>query len=343
MTLTEIAGLTKKTIIFSVIFLILAISTWLGYKWYRAYEASKIPPPKVLPKVDFGKLPKINLPLSKSVSSKFTYTLNTPTGTLPTEIPEIVNVYFIPEQNTTFLAGDRAKELASKFDFNDGPETLSAIQYKFSDSKGENLIININNSNFSFRRATATDSAEPQEQILADKGKIIEDLKSYLSNKGLLKEQLKDGRSEVYYNGGSLKDSSSAEATIWQDDVNKLKVVNGDFDKGLISATFTKYKNDKLKYSRLDYTYWPIDLNNFSTYPIKSVEVAFDELKAGKGVVVKEDKNRLGDKSQVSITSINLAYFLAEEYNPYLQPIYVFEGEGFVAYLPAVTSDYLEQ
>ncbi len=35
------------------------------------------------------------------------------------------------------------------------------------------------------------------------------------------------------------------------------------------------------------------------------------------------------------------AYFESENYTPYLQPVYVFEGPDFVAFDSAVTVDYL--
>ena len=85
----------------------------------------------------------------------------------------------------------------------------------------------------------------------------------------------------------------------------------------------------------MDFSNSCIETSTFATYPTKTAETAFDDLKQGKGVVVVEP-----DKPKVSITSVYLGYYLAENYNPYLQPIFVFEGPNFVAYADAINEQF---
>ncbi len=98
----------------------------------------------------------------------------------------------------------------------------------------------------------------------------------------------------------------------------------------------TKYPTENQKYLTLEYIYWPADKNTSSTYPLKTVSQAFDELKTGQGVLLFTPA-----KSQVSIATIYLAYFVSASYPQYLQPVYVFEGENFAAYVSAISSEFI--
>lgn len=125
------------------------------------------------------------------------------------------------------------------------------------------------------------------------------------------------------------------ELNLWQDDIDKTPIVTPDFKKGLIKATAINNRNADLKYIALDYIFWPIDMNNFGTYPIKTPQEAFEELKNGDGFIAVEPRT-----STVSITKVYLAYYLTEQYSNYLQPVYVFEGPGFAAIVPAIKSEF---
>ncbi|MDO8741824.1 MAG: hypothetical protein Q7J11_01620, partial [Candidatus Roizmanbacteria bacterium] len=68
-------------------------------------------------------------------------------------------------------------------------------------------------------------------------------------------------------------------------------------------------------------------------YPIKTGDQAWTELNNGKGFVVAGTQ---GQKNIV-IKDMKLRYFDPDIYQNYLQPVYVFLGEGdFAAYVPAV-------
>ncbi|MDO9027689.1 MAG: hypothetical protein Q7U68_02355, partial [Candidatus Roizmanbacteria bacterium] len=68
-------------------------------------------------------------------------------------------------------------------------------------------------------------------------------------------------------------------------------------------------------------------------YSIKTGDQAWSELNNGKGLVVAGTE---GQKNIV-IKSMKFGYFDPDIYQNYLQPVYVFLGEGnFVGYVPAV-------
>jgi len=76
-----------------------------------------------------------------------------------------------------------------------------------------------------------------------------------------------------------------------------------------------------------------------ATYPIKTAQQAFDDLKNGKGYIA----SYTGTGNQISITNVFLAYYMGTAQQNYLIPIVVFQGQnGFFAYVPAVTDDAME-
>ncbi len=76
-----------------------------------------------------------------------------------------------------------------------------------------------------------------------------------------------------------------------------------------------------------------------ATYPIKTAQAAFDDLKKGNGYIAAYN----GSDSQILISKVYLAYFIGESQQDYLEPIVVFEGQnGFFAYVPAVTNEALQ-
>ena len=82
---------------------------------------------------------------------------------------------------------------------------------------------------------------------------------------------------------------------------------------------------------KLDFTFWPVDQTSFATYPLKTAAQTFAELQNGQGTVIEESPT-----SAVSITDLTIGYFESNEYTPYLQPVFIFTGPNFTAYVPAI-------
>lgn len=339
LTLTQTADLTKKAFIFGVIFLVLIIFSWVGFQYYKASQV--VPTTVEEDKADtkFNLLPKPNFNISLVPSSKYTFELLTTTGKLPADLPKIFKVYFISKLGTSLLASNKAKELSSSLNFNNGPEIISSTLYNFTDDSGGKISIDLDTGNFEYKRNEATESGL-LDNTLSDKPKLIQDFKTFLNSKGLSKEQISSGHTQVLYPENS---NNKAVISLWQDNITEgeteIKVVTNNFNAGLIKAEVSNIvSEDNNRYPYLKYIYWPIDLTNFATYPLKDINVAFEELKMGKASVVKESS-----LNTVGLTNIYIAYLLSEKYTPYLQPIYVFEGEDFTALVGAVDEQYLEK
>lgn len=336
MTLTETARITKTIILIGAVLFVVSVSGWISFQfWYYRYYLPNKPPVEIPPEIKFGILPKPIFPLTSVSSSNYSYSLDTETGELPKDIPKLAKVFFIPQLGTTLLAPNKARNLATSLSFENGPQTPSPTIYKFSDNLGGELTIDINSGNFSFNKPIATPSATLTE--IPDESNIIDSFKNFLSTRSLLKSSLQEGRVQVSYDNFSKKESRSAQISLWPEDIESLKIVTPTFQKGLIQATLSATKGG-YDYTNLSYIFWEPDQQNSSTYLLKSVDLAFNDLKGGRGHVIIEPKT-----ARASISLVYLAYYEPFEYSQYLQPIYVFEGDDFIGYVPALSDQYLEE
>src|SRR3989344_3644186 len=322
MTLTETAAFTKKAFVFIFVFFIILIISVFSVRAYLASEKAKIKPAEEKADLKYGLLPKPSLEKSLADSSGYNYTLNTEDGKLPTEFPKLINIYFIPKLGTTLLAGDRAKLLAKNFKFDQGPNILSPTKYQFTDSGNGEITIDLDTSNFKYTREASL-SAEETPNLIADQPTMSQQFRDFLKRTDLLKTQLTSGRVYIEYETGSQNTSNTAVITLWQNDVDKLPIVTSNFKEGLIRTIANKSINEDNRYEFFDYNYWDIDSTNFATYPVKDINLAFEELKKGQSSVVIEPVS-----PNISIVKVYLAYLLSKKYTPYLQPVYVFEGEN---------------
>ena len=88
------------------------------------------------------------------------------------------------------------------------------------------------------------------------------------------------------------------------------------------------------------YAYKEIDSSlNPSTYPIKTAQDAFNDLRLGKAYVVSQTFLQ----GPIRIERLYLAYYEGDDEVQFLLPIFVFEGEGgFLAFVEAVKEERLK-
>ncbi|MBI3485933.1 hypothetical protein HY025_03205 [Candidatus Daviesbacteria bacterium] len=339
MTLTQTAKLTKRLILFFVITLIAGVSIWLGYRYYyyNVYLPS-IPPVEIKADLKFGILPKPDFFESSASATNFSYVLDTPTGDLPENLPKIMTVFYAPARSITLLDPDRSNDLAKRMGFTNGPGVISPTQFKYSDESGGELIIDLNSGNFKFKKSTTEESFANIAGTLPSTDDIAKNFKDFLTTNGLIKPQLQQGAYKAFYNQDSQRKSYSATVSLWPNDLDKFPIVTSLSKTGLIRATVVNARKDIDRYLSLTYINWSIDDKTTATYPIKTALQAFGDLKNGLGVLVLTPNT-----GQVSIRSVYLGYFETDNYNPYIEPVFVFEGKDFVAYVPAIVSDYLER
>lgn len=338
MTLTQTATFARGGILSFIILSVVGIISYTGYRiWYTNYLAS-LPSQEEKPDTKFGILPQPELPQSKTSSGNLTYSLDTATGSLP-EFGRLIKVYFMPKASATFLAAEKGKSLAEKFKLNPEPQTVTPLRHRFQ-TDNRILTVELDSGNFVYQS-----DATPSGQALDDESKLTSDFKNFLSQLGVLENELNSDRVKYellrYDGSGFTAASGRSEAQavntyLWPKDLDKIPIVFSDINQSLVRAEIIGSARNLENYRSINFTFWPVDISTFATYPLKPPVLAFEELKSGKGSLIIAPTS-----SEVSITSIYLAYFEAENYTPYLQPVYIFEGPNFTVYVPAVTDEFL--
>ena len=347
MTLSQTTNLTKKIITLSLIVLFFSIAGFIGYKLWHAYYIAHLPPVEEKPDTKFGLLPIPEFPSSAVSSSNYSYTLDTSTGNLPKigtdpGFEKLIKVYFITKSFATLLSSEKSQNLAAKFNIDVQPQILSETKYLFS-AQGKDLTIDLDTGNFSYNKEATISAIEN----LDDDDKLVSGFEQILNTLGMINNDFKKGKTKITLlkpAGNSLvpttlrSDAPAVQISIWPANIDQKPILTPDFNKALLNATVIQSATNLDNYLSLQFINFPVDTTTFATYPTKSPEQAYLDLKSGKGVVVLEPI-----KPQVSISSVYLGYYLSDKYNPYLEPIYVFEGQNFVSYVPAIPDEFITQ
>lgn len=332
MTLTQVATFTRRTIIISMVLSILGLSSFIGYRiWYTNYLAN-LPPVVEKPDTKFGVLPSPEFSPGIASGANFSYSIDTTTGNLPKFDP-VIRVYFLPKGNTSLLAGQKGDELAQKLKLPPTPKILSDTKYSYS-SSDSNLIFDLETGNFTYIKEATIAAKLAENEPLEDDDRLIANFKTLLNQLGVLREDLAQGQSKLQK--VFLAEKEAAVISLWPKDLDTKPIITGDFNKGLVSTEIFKSSRQIENYTSLSFIYWPIDKDIFATYPSKTAEQALENLKIGKGIIALAP-----NKPQISITSVYLAFYQSLSYSPYMQPIYVFEGPQFAAFVPAIADQYL--
>jgi hypothetical protein len=348
-SLTRIAITARKAIrygIFLIIFLMVGkVLLDTGISIYKKVFPAAPPPPTV----KYGKLTKIPFPVENS-TVKLTYTLETPEGGLPTNIPTQSKVYFMPKVSPNLLSLDTAKATAQSLGFGTNPQQVSNTIYLFNHPKVSSALqINIITGTFSISYNLAQDkspldSKPPIAEVAAS------DYRSFLSGAGILPADLTGPTTSKYLkltngqlvNALSLSESDVVKVNLFRKNYDDLPSVTGTPDQANVWAIISGSLNRDQQVVAAENHYYPVDETQYSTYPIITPQEAFTELQNGQEYIAALGLNK--DGGSLKIRRMYLAYFDPGSVTEFYQPIYVFEGDnGFTAYLPAVTSAYYGQ
>jgi len=343
-SLTKVSILTRRSIrlgIYGIIGIIILRALILNaIRVYRHY----FPPPPPPPTVSFGRLPALPFPKKDGIEG-LSFTLETPEGVLPT-LPSQAKVYFMPKLSPHLLSLDAAKEKAKALGFSPEGVEVTETVYKFPNPKvPAELQISIVSGVFSIsynlgEDPTPLETIPPASEIAAAK------VRSFLSSGGVLPEdltgptipefvKLEEGK---IVGAISLSESDFIKINFFRKNFDNLPSLTPSPEKGNVWFIVSgSYEKEKLIISG-QFHHFPVEESQNATYPIKTSQAAWEELTAGKAYLASigepEVKNRV-------IRRVYLAYYDPGVPADFYQPIIVFEGDkNFVAYVPAVTSDY---
>jgi len=346
--LSDVASISRKVIKYGGVFLVFLMVGRVLLGMATTYWKSLYPDPPPPPDVKFGKLPKLLFP-QREVPT-FSYILETRTGALPTTLPDQYKVYFMPIKKPSLLAYDTAKALANRLDFITEPKKLSETEYRWdvSEAVDSSLTMNIITGSFVLDRKWQKDPAyeTPTLAPLLD-SQASDKVYNLLSRLDLLEEDLQTGSSSVQplkSDNGVLVEAPSASkaqflrVNLYRADVDNTRTVSPTTDRGLVSAIIAFQREASRQLVRMEYNYFPVDLEQSASYPLIGVEEAWIRMQNGGGYVAQYPHG----SEVVVVREVTLAYYDSDIPQQFLQPVYLFEGDGFAGYVPAVSDLWVE-
>ena len=344
-SLTQVSITTRKIIrygIFSVIaIIILRMLLLTSIKIYRKFFPSPPPPATVT----YGKLPKLPFP-DKPLPANMTFTLETAQGGFP-KLALQAKVFFMPKLSANLLSLSTAKDKAGGLGFRQDAEEVSSAVYRFPHKTAPAVLeMNIVSGIFSISYDLKSDSSPldkrpPAPEIAASL------VRSFLSSASLLPadltgptthefEKLQEGK---FAPALALSDANLIKINLFRKSYDDLPVLTPDPNKANVWFLVSGAQEKEKQIVGSEYHYFPVDETQFSTYPLITAETAWNDFTAGKAYYANVGATKEGES--VKIRKIYLAYYDAGIPTDFLQPVIVLEGDkGFMAYLPAVTSDY---
>ena len=346
--LGETAIVARKAIKFGgalLVFLMvgrIVLTASIAY-WKKIHPAPP-PPPDVL----FGKLPKIVFPQAELQT--FNYSLETPTGGLPSKLPNQFKVFFMPIKKANLLAYDAAQAVATRLDFIQEAKKLSETEYRWdaTDPIPASLTINIITGAFVLDKRWQSDETYTTPTIYYTDAQSVDRMYNLLSRVELLPDDIKTGTSTIQYlkadkdqivSAASLSLAHFVQVNLYRSPVDNVEVVAPSSKQGLITGILALQREDQRQFVNLKYNYFPVDLTRSAVYPLIGVAEAWQRLQKGQGFIAGVKQST----TNVVIRDIKLQYYDADTPQQFMQPVYVFTGDpDFVGYVPAVSDAWTE-
>ena len=347
--LTQTAYWTRRLLKLGAIFLIAIVFLRFAFQIIGTLWRKLNPPPPPPPTVSFGKLPALKFPENKNLP-QLTFRLETIQGTLP-NLGKVGKVFFIPKEGPNLLALERADNQAKKLGFTLEPQQINEKIYRWTDNKTPSSIleIDINTGNFHLKYDYENDSEVLNNKDLPNNQQAAQEAKNFLTGQGLLAADLATGSAEFTYLKYfppdllpviSFSEAEFIRANLFRADLDGLKILPPNPKNSLVSFLFSGIKTLGKRIVEINYSYYPLERETFATYPLKSVQSAWQEFQGGKGYIANLEE--IG-KSEIVIRKVYLSFYEADQPQNFLQPIYVFEGDfNFIGFVSAVDSQWVE-
>lgn len=346
MTLTELSYNLRKILPFFIIFIIFFLIIFYSFKLFFLYLELNKPKEIIVPSI-FG---KINPPIIKNATSSanFIFTLDTVEGR-PITTTDSAKVFFIPKPVSRFGYREKIYLMAKAFGFdteNIKHKLIDNTAY-FKDSKRE-LSIDVGNFNFFYEEKLDKDNLASSSAYLPSKKTAEEKAIDFLKKVGRYPDELAKGTTktiyikydpnlESYINVKNIQEANLIEVDFYRADIDGVPIVSPKFFNSQNYVIMLFDKND-YRVVKSNMSFFEKSEAQYDLYPVKTADLAWEELKNGKGLVIAATQ---GNKNVV-IKNIFIGYFDPDVYQSFLQPVYVFLGEDdFVAYVPAISNQYL--
>lgn len=322
------------------------IILFLAFKFLLFVKEIIFPTPPPPPTVNFGKLPIVNFP--EGLNKSFTYEIDTLSGELPI-FPISEKVYKMEQRGRDILAVEKINQKVAGFGFNNRPQQISDFTYKWINPSppDQKLTFNIKLNEFNLNSSYLNYKEMLQSNNFQNKTQPINTASSFINGVGMNLTDIDQEKTKIYFSNITANDNIPVEkatdsniATVYffQKDIDKLPIV---YPQGINSSMKIITGAGKLMGIVLEASFSHQNvLDESATYPIKTAQEAYDDLRSGKAYIA----SHVGDDTKILIKEIYPALFYEGKLQEYMIPVIVFEGNNdFVAYVPAVRDEWLNK
>lgn len=338
-TLAQVTWETRIVLKIAAVILTILTVVFLFFKGGAIIQKIFFPKPPPPPDEKYGILPTVTFPSQQP--AKYSYQINTISGKLPL-FPDRMKVYKIKQDTPTLATLQILRNKLVSARFTERETKIGETKYQWSRVNGDSILYNTITNNFSISSGYLTSPLSEFGYPISKKDDAYRLALSFLElirvnasdvpiEKSTLTFYKVSGRSLIRVE--SQSDANVARLDLFQNDIDKdLKIYYPDYRKSIMYFIFqTKGGTPQIVESQ--YNHYVADTTDYATYPIKTPDQAFEDLKNGQALIFNESKNK---SSSVDITDVFLGYYIGEENQQYLLPIVVFKGDGFIAYTKAL-------
>lgn len=342
-TLTEVSVIARKTIKFGAIGLVILmfIPVVMGIA-KRAIQRAN-PPPPTPPNQAYGPLPslmfpKIDYPATPEIK------LETITGGLPA-LENIAKVYLVGINKSRLLTLSSYSKKASAIGLSSNPIQIDDRIYRFDHPNiPAFMTVDLITDQVEYKYDWTREKNSLIAGRLGNAESVKSEAKNFFNRLQILPAEINRGEARVLFltaTGSAFLpidtylDANFARVDLFRENIDEKKVVTAGGDTSPVNILFSASSNQDSKVVSASFYFSKIiGPEFFATYPLKGVGKAFEELVAGKGYIVK-------NVTPIAyVRRAYLAYYESGTPQDYIQPVYVFEGDGgFVAYVQAIASE----
>jgi hypothetical protein len=341
-SLTQTAILSRNAIkIFALLGAVLLI-LFMVFMIGRAVVSSLFPKAQLPATVAFNTLPPYVFGGVEPLEGA-EYSLETISGGLPLLLDK-AKVFGVSQPEPSFGARERIIIRAGRIGFSAPPEEPSSGVLRFTDTRDgvKSLLVDVFSDEFSFnsdylensetalsRPSSESDAVQKAAAFFRSYGFDMSDFPASLAKAQKLK----------FENGGltdalSLSETNIIKVSFSRKELGGMPVFWPSENSSEIVAYVSQRSVVAAEGNKLQ-----IQKYNFSTYPLKGVVRAYEDLRLGKAAY-----NRQAEGKRIPIINVSLGYVENVSETRYLMPVYLFEGpDNFVAYVGAVDDKWITE
>lgn len=341
-SLTQTAIFSRKALRVFALFLVAAFILLIFFLTGRAIVRSLFPKGQLPATVAFGLLPPYVYNGVEPLKGA-QYSVETISGGLPL-LSDKAKVFSIAQVESSFGARERAIIKAGRIGFSASPEEPSSGILKFTETKDRTRSLTVNVFTNQFRLESdylgdpeiATSRPNSDEDAITMASNFFKtygfDMSDFPTNLATAqKYKVEDGK---LVEALSLSDTNVIKVNFRRSNLDNLPVFWPIENSSEINAIVSQKEVVAAEGNML-----AIEKNTFSTYPLKGVVKAFEDLKLGKASYSRSSLEKI-----VPIINVSLGYIEDVSEPAYLQPVYIFEGpENFIAYVSAVDKKWVTE